>query len=634
NGRVLTIAMRSPHVYVGGGFDIMGGVARYGIAALDTLTGTPTMWNPGWNGAVNAIAFDEFNTYLGGSFTYVAGVRRENFAVVQATGTGAVKAPAIPAGGEVFVVSPGARETFVGGAFASFGGVLRDNLAALDVASGAPLSFAPNPNDAVVALSRAANWLYAAGRFSYLGGDSRFFVARVDTATGLASTWNPNPDSLVRCIVATPGAVHVGGHFLNIGGAARNRLATLNTTTGGATTFNPNVNTSTGAYTYVSALSVQGNALYFGGKFNRVGAVGRQNLAAVDLLNATLNSWNPGSTGSPITQITRFNNRNYVSGDFTEVIGSRPGNFMATDTLGSGAYTENFYLDSLVSAFAFGNSKAYFAGGFHFLENTVRDGLGSSNLFGMLPTSWAPMPDTRVVNSLALEGENVYAGGGFARMGTTPCKGLAKLLPTPATLPVVTVLKPNGGEIINQVTTYRVTWTATAPYPGVQAVDLYISYTGAAGPWTLYASGIPNTGAYDLYLPSPGQWPTNCYLRLDARDWAGQIGTDRSNGPWTIGNAILTDAADAPIAAFAMDPIAPNPARGATPVRFALPHRADVRVSVLDVQGREVARLADGAFEPGRHAVTLDSARLSPGLFFVRVQAGGASLTRRVAIVR
>lgn len=638
NGRVLALAMRSPHLYVGGGFDVAGGLTRYGIAALDTVTGTPTTWNPGWNGLVNAIAFDEFNTYLGGQFTYMSGVRRENFAVVTAGGTGVAVSPAIPAGGEVFVVAPGSRETFVGGAFASFGGVLRDNLAALDVASGRALSFAPNPNDAVLALSRASNWLYATGRFSYLGGTSRFFLARVDTTTGLASTWNPNPDSLVRCIHATTGAVYVGGHFTNIGGAARNRIATLNTTTGAPTTFNVSVttaNTGTGVYTYVSALSLQANALYFGGKFNRVGAVGRQNLASVSILDGTLNTWNPGSTGSPITQITRYGLKNYVAGGFDVVTGFQPANFFATDTLGQGVYgTEEFYVDSLLSAFAFSGSNVYFAGGFHFLENAVRDGLGSSNILSRVPTSWAPVPDVREVNALAMSGSDVYVGGGFTRMGTAPARGLAKILPTPASVPVVTVLKPNGGEVINQISTYHVTWTATAPYPGVQAVDLYISYTGSAGPWTLYASGVPNTGSYDLYLPSPGQWPTNCYMRVDARDWAGQVGTDRSNGPWTIGNAILTDANDGAVAAFAMDPIAPNPARGATPVRFALPHRADVRVSVLDVQGREVAVLADGAFEAGRHSVTLEGARLSPGLFFVRVQSGGVSLAKRVAIVR
>ncbi|MBI5170564.1 MAG: T9SS type A sorting domain-containing protein [Candidatus Eisenbacteria bacterium] len=637
NGRVLALAMRSPHLYVGGGFDVASGVTRHGIAALDTINGAATTWNPGWNGSVNAIAFDEMHTYLGGSFTYMSGVRRENFAVVTAGGTGTALAPDVPAGGEVFVVAPGPRETFVGGAFASFGGVLRDNLAALDVASGEALPFAPNPNDAVLAMSRAAGWLYAAGPFSFIGGASRFFVARVDTTAGLASTWNPNPDSLVRCIHATPGAVYVGGHFLNIGGAARNRLATLNVSTGAPTTFNASVTTANAGpdvYTYVSALTVRNNALYFGGRFNRVNGVYRQYLASVDLLNGALNTWNPQSTGVPITQITYGDQRIYVSGAFPEVIGSRPANFMIADTLGSGVYPTNYFADSLVSAFAVANSKVYLAGGFHYLENSVRDGLGSCNYFSTLPTSWAPMPDTRVVNAIALEGENVYAGGAFTRMGAAPCKGLAKLLPTPAGLPTVTVLKPNGGEIINQISTYHVTWTASAPYPGVQSLDLYISYTGAAGPWVLYASGLPNTGSYDLYLPSPGQWPTNCYLRLDARDWAGQIGTDRSNGPWTIGNAITTGADDAALAAFAMDPIAPNPARGATPVRFALPHRADVRVSVLDVQGREIAVLADGAFEAGRHAVTLDGARLSPGLFFVRVQSGGVSLARRVAIVR
>lgn len=637
DGRVVTIAMRSPHVYLGGPFANVGGLARAGVAALDTVTGAPTTWNPGWNGWVNSIAFDEFRTYLGGRFTYVGGVRRENYAVVNGAGVGAVLEPAVPAGGEVFVVRPAAHETFVGGAFASFGGVLRDNLAALDVASGAALPFAPNPNDSVFALARSGPWLYLGGRFSYVGGASRFFVARVDSNTALASSWDPNPDSLVRCVIATPGVVYIGGHFRNVGPAARNRIASLNVIDGAVNTLDPNVTTTnigTGVYTYVSAMSLQFSTLYFGGKFNRVGAVGRQNLAAVNVLTGALTSWNPGSTGSPITQIGRFENKIYVSGDFPEVVNNFPANFFKSDTVGAGYYSTNYFADSAVSAFAFRGSDIYLAGGFQYLSSSVRGGLGAVNVNSTLPTNWAPLPDARAVETLAMDGANVFAGGAFTRMGALPVRGIAKLLPAPASAPTVTLLKPNGGEIINQINTYHVTWTASAPYPGVQSVDLYISYTGAAGPWTLYASGVPNTGSYDLYLPSPGQWPTNCYMRIDARDWAGQTGTDSSNGPWTIGNGITTGVDGAAVTAFAMDPIAPNPARGATPVRFALPYRADVRVSVLDVQGREIAVLADGAFEAGRHAVTLDGARLSPGLFFVRVQSGGVSLARRVAIVR
>ncbi|MBK7367609.1 MAG: hypothetical protein IPJ04_06760 [Candidatus Eisenbacteria bacterium] len=62
-----------------------------------------------------------------------------------------------------------------------------------------------------------------------------------------------------------------------------------------------------------------------------------------------------------------------------------------------------------------------------------------------------------------------------------------------------------------------------------------------------------------------------------------------------------------------------------------------MRVSVLDVQGREVATLADGAFAAGRHGVAFDEAGrpLAAGLYFVRMRvSGGPEFTRRIVIAR
>jgi len=90
-------------------------------------------------------------------------------------------------------------------------------------------------------------------------------------------------------------------------------------------------------------------------------------------------------------------------------------------------------------------------------------------------------------------------------------------------------------------------------------------------------------------------------------------------------------------AAFALEPVVPNPAHGATRVRFAVPVETPVRVSVLDVMGREVAVIAEGAFRPGRHDLAWDGASrsgpLPSGIYFVRMRAPGFSAVRRVALV-
>ena len=76
-----------------------------------------------------------------------------------------------------------------------------------------------------------------------------------------------------------------------------------------------------------------------------------------------------------------------------------------------------------------------------------------------------------------------------------------------------------------------------------------------------------------------------------------------------------------------------NPARGPLRVECALPRAAFVRVSVLDVQGREVARLAEGPLEAGRHAFAWEIHGRAPGIYFARMFADGREFTRRVTLI-
>jgi hypothetical protein len=89
--------------------------------------------------------------------------------------------------------------------------------------------------------------------------------------------------------------------------------------------------------------------------------------------------------------------------------------------------------------------------------------------------------------------------------------------------------------------------------------------------------------------------------------------------------------------------VAPNPMRGETQVELhldpALPGgaRIPVRVRVMDVAGRPVARLADGSFEAGTHLLRWDGrrdcdGRAAPaGVYWLRVEvAGMASRTARI----
>jgi Zn-dependent metalloprotease len=83
----------------------------------------------------------------------------------------------------------------------------------------------------------------------------------------------------------------------------------------------------------------------------------------------------------------------------------------------------------------------------------------------------------------------------------------------------------------------------------------------------------------------------------------------------------------------------PNPARNGAEIGFAIPARADVRIGVYDVSGREVTVLADRSFDGGTHLVSWDGRdagghSAASGIYYLRMQTAGFSSTRTMVLTR
>jgi hypothetical protein len=89
---------------------------------------------------------------------------------------------------------------------------------------------------------------------------------------------------------------------------------------------------------------------------------------------------------------------------------------------------------------------------------------------------------------------------------------------------------------------------------------------------------------------------------------------------------------------FELSAPAPNPARGATTLRYRLPYATRVRFEVVDVGGREVATLLEAVQSPGEHSLAWDGRAagraVAPGTYFVRMRAGTAQRVERLTVVR
>ncbi|MEM6326781.1 MAG: S8 family serine peptidase [Bacteroidota bacterium] len=80
--------------------------------------------------------------------------------------------------------------------------------------------------------------------------------------------------------------------------------------------------------------------------------------------------------------------------------------------------------------------------------------------------------------------------------------------------------------------------------------------------------------------------------------------------------------------------IRPNPASGAVSLGVTLPNDAEVRVTIHDVLGREVAAPLTGMLRAGRHAATVDASAFAPGVYLVRASIRTEGATPEVRVER
>jgi uncharacterized repeat protein (TIGR02543 family) len=198
--------------------------------------------------------------------------------------------------------------------------------------------------------------------------------------------------------------------------------------------------------------------------------------------------------------------------------------------------------------------------------------------------------------------------------------------------PIVRVLAPNGGETLTIGTNAMLQWEAI-DNGGIASVDLYLSRNGAGGPYEIVALGVAPDGSHPWTVSGPST--NQAFLMVIAHDSTGNIGVDVSDLEFAIAPDAL-GARGAEITQFALEPIVPNPARGMASIAYTVPREASVRLTVVDVQGRQIATLAAGVHSPGRYRVTWSPAgpRGTAGTYFVRYQAPGRDLTRRLTVRR
>jgi hypothetical protein len=408
------------------------------------------------------------------------------------------------------------------------GGLPRNNLAALDVETGEATEWNPNANTNVTALLVVGNTVYAGGTFTNVSGMLRRRLAALDAVSGEVSpSWNANPDVSGRATVGvftlladSGNRLYVGGNFTNVGNMSRNSIAVLNRESGAVLNWNPDARAAQAtASASVNALLLDGNTLYAGGDFVRIGGTNRARIAALDATTGNATDWNPGVSNA-VNALALSGNTLYLGGAFTNVGGQARSRLAAVETSSNGATVWNpdaagSGAQTVVRALAVANNSLYVGGQFTQIAGEFRNRL--AGILRAIPArahDWNPDANN-VVRALFRTAHAIYVGGDFTTLGGRRHAYFAAFSAAPMFVPqtiqrlpdgsfTAQVTSGDGSRLILQATTNFDTWTEVSTHTNLNGSPFSVT-NAAAGQQRQYYRASTCNCQRAVYMNRSGQ---------------------------------------------------------------------------------------------------------------------------------
>jgi hypothetical protein len=113
---------------------------------------------------------------------------------------------------------------------------------------------------------------------------------------------------------------------------------------------------------------------------------------------------------------------------------------------------------------------------------------------------------------------------------------------------------------------------------------------------------------YSVTLPIAGGswWVRLMQIDLDGTNTATEAKSIQMNSP----------------VQFALEQNFPNPFNPSTTIRYGLPARTHVTMTIYNTLGQQVVELVNGDIDAGNHDVRVDGSNLASGVYFYRLTAG------------
>ena len=206
--------------------------------------------------------------------------------------------------------------------------------------------------------------------------------------------------------------------------------------------------------------------------------------------------------------------------------------------------------------------------------------------------------------------------------------------------PEVTVIQPNGGEVLYIGQVYTIMWDA-ADNIGIDHTRIEYSIDSGDN-WTLIADLTGNPGQYDWTVTGPPS--STCRVKVTCRDAVDGEGWDMSDEdfcpPYKSGarGFAITDDGLIP-GEFVLSQNRPNPFNPTTAIDLYVPTASRVTLEVYNILGARVAVLLDEELPAGKRVVCWDGTDTSgetvaAGLYFYRMKTAEFEQTRKMMLVK
>ncbi len=328
NSHVFSILLQSDgKIVIGGDFTTYNDTARKYIARLNTDGTLDTNFDSGTGADENIYCMalqSDGKILVGGFFKFYNGMARGGIARLNTDGTldttfdsgtgvdGYVSCVAQQSDGKILI----------GGYFNAYNGTVRNGIVRLNANGSLDNSFNPNGIGSNLGVRNFAllsdEKIIIVGNFTAYNGSTRYRIARLKTDGTLDGTFNPllgANGSIISVAIQSDEKIIIGGDFTTFRGTPRNRIARLNKDCSLDTTFNP----GTGANDLVLSIAPQNDGkIVIGGSFTSYNGTERNRIDRISWDGSLDTAFNPdtGASGNISAIALQSDGKILIGGNF------------------------------------------------------------------------------------------------------------------------------------------------------------------------------------------------------------------------------------------------------------------------------------------------------------------------------